>query len=125
MVQFIAAVPFVFRPPTRFPTAYPTQVPTALPTDFTISMPSESGLCMNGILDSNGFTCCASSCGACGGCGCASFGDSAMGGPIYCCPGTILGSDLLCAVSMDVGCIMPGAAFPMPHELETSDGCDE
>lgn len=59
--------------------------------------------CSFGILNGQGDTCCASSCGSCGGNGCKDL----PGGKEQCCPWYIRDNPVECSSTSSVGCLMP------------------
>ena len=69
--------------------------------------PGEGEWCQHGILD--GDTCCDSSCGSCGGKGCA----SRPGGQFKCCPGGVEMNGK-CTEATQVACVVPATSQPPP-----------
>jgi len=67
-----------------------------------------ASLCSAGVL--SGKTCCAKSCGKCGGSGC----DSSKGGSKNCCIGTITNSKKTCQKASDTACTIPPSPAPPP-----------
>ncbi len=81
---------------------------------------ARSFLCADGILSADD-TCCAASCGTCGGRGCKLL----EGGKDLCCTATIRRSERVCAAAADVGCRLP--TFPIsssnpPSSSSSSSG---
>ena len=74
--------------------------------------------CQGGIA--SGSTCCAKSCGKCGGNGCGQL----PGGSSGCCRGAIKRSGTVCAAATDTQCIIPGMVSslrrPVSHGLSLS-----
>jgi len=75
--------------------------------------------CANGILSDDGAVCCASTCGTCGGKGCAkrAWGSSSSA----CCKQTILAKNMLCA-RKQAPCVMDGAGYSVDPEDEVKRG---
>lgn len=88
----------------------PSDPPTEHPTNA--GFPS---MCVSGVLNEDATVCCAASCGACGGCDCASL----EGGADMCCPGSIANSETMCIFATDEACML-GVYSAVPNELS---GC--
>lgn len=70
--------------------------------------PTIGPLCSEGYINSAGNTCCAASCGRCGGSGCGSL----PGGSSNCCSSQILTANVTCTSSSQTVCVLPSTPSP-------------